>query len=131
MAVCFLFAMGQVEPALVLIVDDDADAREVLERMLRFSGYEVATARDGLEALVYLRQGGRASAIILDVAMPRMDGVAFRRALSLEPLFATIPIIVHSGELEWHGPDVFAVCRKGIDPEDLLSVLALVARPAR
>jgi two-component system response regulator MprA len=64
----------------VLVVDDDAAVRESLERSLRFEGYEVSAAVDGLDALGAV---GRdcPDIVILDVMMPRMDGLETCRQL--------------------------------------------------
>lgn len=62
------------------MVDDDAAVRESLERSLRFEGYEVATAGDGLDALAAV-QRDQPDIVILDVMMPRMDGLETCRQL--------------------------------------------------
>jgi two-component system response regulator MprA len=66
----------------VLVVDDEPAVREALERALRLAGYEVELAGDGEEALVRLglRPGG-ADLVLLDVLMPRVDGLEVCRAL--------------------------------------------------
>ncbi|MCL9796333.1 response regulator transcription factor [Frankia sp. AgKG'84/4] len=64
----------------VLVVDDDAAVRESLERSLRFEGYEVATAVDGLDAL-YAVGRDQPDIVILDVMMPRVDGLEACRQL--------------------------------------------------
>jgi two-component system response regulator MprA len=66
----------------VLVVDDEPAVREALERALRLAGYEVELAADGEEALVRLglRPGG-ADLVLLDVLMPRVDGLEVCRAL--------------------------------------------------
>jgi len=64
----------------VLVVDDDAAVRQSLERSLRFEGYEVATAADGLAALEVISKG-RPDIAVLDVMMPRMDGLEACRQL--------------------------------------------------
>ena len=58
----------------VLLVDDNQNVREGLARVLRRSGYAVATAENGLEALAAL-EGNRYRAIICDIMMPVMDGI--------------------------------------------------------
>jgi two-component system, OmpR family, response regulator MprA len=64
----------------VLVVDDDPAVRDSLRRSLAFNGYEVDVAADGEEAL--LRLGSqRPDAVVLDVMMPRLDGLATCRAL--------------------------------------------------
>lgn len=58
----------------VLLVDDNQSVREGLARVLRSSGYAVATAENGLEALAALEEN-RYRAIICDIMMPVMDGI--------------------------------------------------------
>ena len=121
--------MAQALRPPVLIVEDNDDTRDVLQRVLQINGYDVVPARDGFDALGYLRSGGRAAAIVLDIAMPHMDGIAFRRVLSAEPRFARIPIIVYTANPHRQVPDVFGVYRKGADdPTRLLDMLADAAR---
>jgi two-component system, OmpR family, response regulator MprA len=64
----------------VLVVDDDPSVRESLERSLRFEGYDVFSARDGLEALETVA-ASRPDLVVLDVMMPRMDGLEACRQL--------------------------------------------------
>lgn len=64
----------------VLVVDDDPAVRESLRRSLAFNGYDVTVAQDGIEALATVG-ARRPDAVVLDVAMPRMDGLAACRAL--------------------------------------------------
>jgi two-component system, OmpR family, response regulator MprA len=66
--------------ARILVVDDEPAVRESLERSLVFEGYDVDLAADGVEALERL-DGGRADAVVLDVLMPRMDGLETCRRL--------------------------------------------------
>lgn len=64
----------------ILVVDDDRAVRDSLARSLTYSGYEVATAEDGLEALGALSTK-RPDAVIMDVMMPRLDGLETTRML--------------------------------------------------
>jgi two-component system response regulator MprA len=64
----------------VLVVDDDMAVRDSLARTLRFEGHEVDTACDGIEALSAVAADG-ADAVILDVNMPRLDGLETCRQL--------------------------------------------------
>ena len=69
----------------LLVVDDDMDIRDALQDALELEGYAVQLAADGLEALERLRSSEpRPQLILLDLMMPRMDGVAFREALRHE-----------------------------------------------
>lgn len=65
----------------VLIAEDDATSRRVLEVLLHKSGYEVEVTRDGAEALSRLRMPGAPDIAILDWMMPEMDGVEVCRQL--------------------------------------------------
>lgn len=64
----------------ILVVDDDQAVRDSLARSLQYSGYEVSTAEDGLEALAKL-SSLRPDAVIMDVMMPRLDGLEATRML--------------------------------------------------
>jgi two-component system response regulator MprA len=64
----------------ILVVDDDPAVRESLRRSLAFNGYDVALAGDGEQALRTLADSP-ADAVVLDVMMPRLDGLATCRAL--------------------------------------------------
>ncbi len=66
---------------LVLVVDDEPAVRVALERALRLEAYEVELAADGREALDRLAGPGRPDAIVLDVAMPHVDGLEVCRRL--------------------------------------------------
>lgn len=61
--------------AQILIVDDEVGVRELLTDALQMSGYDTATAKDGADALSWLR-GNRADLVICDINMPRIDGFA-------------------------------------------------------
>ena len=68
----------------VLVVDDDKAVRESLRRSLEFNGYDVSVASDGAEALAGLGAAGPMSApdvVVMDVMMPRLDGIETTRAL--------------------------------------------------
>jgi two-component system, OmpR family, response regulator MprA len=64
----------------VLIVDDDPDVRDALRRSLTFEGYDTRTAVDGLDALARVAEE-EPELIVLDVLMPRMDGLTAARRL--------------------------------------------------
>jgi CheY-like chemotaxis protein len=81
----------------VLVVDDDRELAGVLAEALGELGYRVECAHDGEGAL---RQIGaeRPAAIILDLLMPHMDGLAFLGSRRLDQRMRDIPVIVLSGE---------------------------------
>jgi two-component system response regulator MprA len=64
----------------ILVVDDDRAVRDSLRRSLEFNGYEVALANDGVEALARIN-GLAPDALIIDVMMPRLDGIETTKAL--------------------------------------------------
>lgn len=67
-------------PSRVLVVDDDRAVRESLRRSLEFNGYAVALASDGAEALASI-SGSAPDVVVMDVMMPRLDGLEATRAL--------------------------------------------------
>ena len=78
---------------LVLVVDDDPMIRDLLEIALTREGFDVATAADGLEALEQVDRQPP-GLILLDLMMPRMNGVAFAEELGRRGLRPGIPILV-------------------------------------
>jgi two-component system chemotaxis response regulator CheY len=89
------------ESHCVMVVDDDSEIREGISDVLSDYGYQVVAACNGREALDQLRCTPDVCAIVLDMMMPVMDGVAFRGAQLLEPDFAGIPIIVVTAGPDW------------------------------
>jgi DNA-binding response OmpR family regulator len=65
--------LNETEPKRVLVVDDDRDFVQALERYLKVAGYEVSCAYGGMGALEEIRVGNP-NAVILDVMMPDIDG---------------------------------------------------------
>jgi two-component system response regulator MtrA len=84
--------MNEHRPRRILLVDDDPSLLVVLAEQLHDDGYEVATARDGQEALHRL-EAGWPDLILLDLMMPKVDGLALARQIKAG---ADLPIIVLS-----------------------------------
>ncbi len=78
---------------LVMVVDDSLTVRKITGRMLTREGYDVASAKDGVDALQQL-QDIHPACILLDVEMPRMDGFEFTRHVRADPQTRDIPIIM-------------------------------------
>ncbi|MBL8861821.1 MAG: sigma-54-dependent Fis family transcriptional regulator [Planctomycetes bacterium] len=91
----------------ILVVDDDADVRLALEMTLQYQGYDVWTAKDGLEALKRLeneaRGGRRPGVVVTDLKMPGLDGLGLLERLRAEE--NPPPVVVVSG----HGDVATAV----------------------
>jgi CheY-like chemotaxis protein len=80
--------------------EDDVDARDSMTELLIQEGYSVSAARDGACALTYLQTAARRpDLILLDLAMPHMDGFEFRKAQLSDDKYASIPVIVVSADL--------------------------------
>ena len=81
---------------LILVVDDEAAVRNVIQRTLDKHGYQVVTAAEGSEAMAFFAQHrAEIKAVITDLMMPGMDGSALIRALRhLEP---RLPILGMTG----------------------------------
>lgn len=85
------------EPRTVLVVDDDPDILEIVSIVLGLYDVAVVTASDGVEALAAMRGSGELGLVLLDLMMPRMNGVDVLAAMKRDPALATIPVIVISG----------------------------------
>jgi signal transduction histidine kinase/CheY-like chemotaxis protein len=77
----------------VLVIDDDPEAREIVERLLRKDGFDVVTASTGEEGL-RVAHSIRPIAITLDVIMPEMDGWSVLRALKADPDLCEVPVVM-------------------------------------
>jgi signal transduction histidine kinase/CheY-like chemotaxis protein len=83
------------EQPLILVVDDDATVRELVERHLQRAGFAVATARGGREGLRLIREL-RPTAVTLDIVMPDLDGWTVLAAMKGDPALAGIPVVLMS-----------------------------------
>jgi CheY-like chemotaxis protein len=79
----------------VLVIDDDLDIVDSIRDVLEDEGYTVIAANDGREALERLASI-KPELILLDLAMPHMDGGSFREAQRKDPSLASIPTVVMS-----------------------------------
>ena len=107
----------------ILLVEDDAILRGAMKMVLEWEGYRVACAGDGVEALDYLRDGGRPSLILLDVMLPVLDGVQFRQEQRRDPDLAAVPVVVVSALDAADCPDAAAHIRKPFAAEELLAAV--------
>ena len=82
----------------ILIVDDSASLRQVVNIALASAGYEVIEACDGVDALTKL-DGRKIHLIISDVNMPNMDGITLVKEIKQKPDYKFTPIIMLTTEL--------------------------------
>ena len=116
----------------VLIVDDYADALELLDITLSLAGYRTLKASNGAEA-VELARTHRPAAIIMDLFLPQLDGFAAARAVRGTPGLEEIPIIGYTarcGRLEDDGAMFDRVLRKPCSPDVLLATVSELLRTA-
>ncbi len=111
----------------ILLIDDNPVTREAISMILAGAGYCVALANNGADALHRLREHRRPDLILLDLAMPVLDGQHFRREQQQDQELGSIPIVIFSGV---EGADEEAVAlgaagcmRKPVDPGRLLEVV--------
>jgi CheY-like chemotaxis protein len=116
--------------APILVVEDIASVRELMQVQLELRGYRVLTARDGQEALEALAKD-RPAAIITDILMPRVDGFALAHHLRTNPQTADIPIIFLSATYVSADDERFALdlgamrfLAKPISTDDLFQALS-------
>jgi CheY-like chemotaxis protein len=77
----------------ILVVDDSPSVRRVVGNMLRQHGWEVQTARDGVEALEMISKETPAG-VLLDIEMPRMDGYELMATVRAQEQYRTLPIVI-------------------------------------
>lgn len=81
----------------IMVVDDSASVRQVVNIILKNSGYDVIEARDGVEAMQKL-YGRKVNLVICDVNMPNMDGITFVRTMKTSHTHKFTPVIMLTTE---------------------------------
>jgi CheY-like chemotaxis protein len=109
----------------VLIVEDDADLREMMAQLLTLEGFRAAAVPNGKEALNYLVDGECPEVILLDLMMPVMDGWEFRRRQRADPRLSDVPVIVLSALDQSRTRDLHAdaFLKKPLDFDRLLELV--------
>ena len=115
----------QLVPAKkILVVDDDDAIRNMVERVLRREHFEVESARDGFEAIEKLSRNDYAT-VLLDLMMPRVDGIGVLRFLETEQKTLAPRVIVMTANLQNAGETmakpVFRILAKPFDIQQLVS----------
>ncbi len=80
----------------ILVVEDEPGVRSMLDAVLRASGYDPLLAEDGQDAADRLDAGLHVDALITDIRMPRMDGVALVMHLRAQEMTRSLPIVAMS-----------------------------------
>jgi len=115
-----------VNDPLLMLVEDDEDLREAMALVFEAHGFRTIGASDGLEALAKLESNGRPALILLDVRMPRMNGVEFLQLLSGTPR-ATIPVLALTGDSgacrDAINAGAVGCLQKPIDPSRLIDAI--------
>jgi len=115
-------------PPRILIVDDNPENLDIFQTRLAVHGYEILTATDGEEMLTIAR-GKQPDLILLDVMMPKMDGIEACQHLKADPSLPFMPIIMITSKTG--SRDVVAGLEAGADeylpkPVDHASLVARV-----
>jgi DNA-binding response OmpR family regulator len=115
----------------VLLVEDDGSVRRYLEVTLQRAGYQVITAKDGLEAMK-LALSSPIDAVVTDAVMPHLSGQQLARFVRSNAKLARVPIILLTGQENKAAasPDdqIDAFLYKPVKAEDLTSCLASLLR---
>lgn len=120
----------------VMVVEDNADNREMICRQLAKAGWRVLEAENGLAALAMLATE-QPNIVLLDLMMPEMDGFEFIRQLREQPQWRSLPVIVLTAkdltlkEREWLEGQTQQIYQKGSSSKELLidQINNLLAQP--
>jgi CheY-like chemotaxis protein len=114
------------EEKFVLVVDDEPSIWESLSELLDARGYSVLQAENGQKALEVLTKMPRLPClVVLDLAMPVMDGRAFLKVRALDPVLREIPVVVVSGNMQSEAPleGIDAYLRKPVKVDRLIAII--------
>ena len=121
---------------LVLVVEDFEDNRFMMRRLLEMAGYEVLEATDGEQAMS-LAAERRPALILMDLSLPRVDGLAATRLIRQHPEMGQVPIVAVSAHdsADFHAEALAAGCNdyipKPIDFDQLDALLLRVLGDAK
>jgi CheY-like chemotaxis protein len=119
----------------ILVVEDEPAVREAFLARLTAEGFETITADDGRDGLKKLRTGPLPDVILLDYAMPVMDGRAFLENKLRDERSAAIPVILITAHVQRafasHSLDVAAILEKPVQWDELERLLRKYCKPGR
>ena len=108
---------------VVLVVDDEQGMLDVIRFVLEGEGFDVVTARNGVEALERLRAGMRPALVLLDMMMPVMSGWEFLDEVARVPALKLPPIVVLTAGGSTAIPGAAEILRKPYDLDVLLETV--------
>jgi putative two-component system response regulator len=121
----------------ILIVDDKEEALYLLDAMLKASGYEIVSARNGVEALKVLREN-TVDMIISDILMPKMDGFQLCRECKGDDTLREIPFVFYTATYTDKKDEEFALSLgaekfmvKPVEPREFMDMIQLVLEEHR
>jgi DNA-binding response OmpR family regulator len=116
------------QPGLILVADDDPDIVALVSAVLRRAGFDVVEASDGAEALELLRTR-RPQLAVLDISMPKLDGIEVLRCVRAEPENSGLPVVLLSARAQeadvrdGYAQGASKYVRKPFSPRELVAVV--------
>jgi len=111
----------------VLVVDDDDELRELIALHLNASGFDTLEAGDGMAALEVMKNGKPLSLVLLDLRMPRMNGLELLAQLRAKHMLDGLPVVVLTGDnqagLQAIAGGARDFLRKPVSPEQLVATV--------
>jgi DNA-binding response OmpR family regulator len=125
--------VSENDSGVIVVADDDADILDLVSLTLERAGHVVHRARDGEEALELVRSE-RPDVAVLDVAMPKLDGVELTRRLRSDPDTSAVRIVLLTARVQERNTDAGIAAgaheyiRKPFSPQDLQERIAALLR---
>ncbi len=109
----------------ILVVDDDPTIRKLVSEVLKRAGYEVAIAKDGIDAMITLRHE-KPDLLVIDVMMPEFNGYDVCHKIKFDPEFKSLSIIILTSREQELDPRLGQLMgidylHKSCSPQELLS----------
>ena len=119
----------------IVVAEDDPSIRDLLSQLLVLDGFKVTALSDGSSALDAV-MSGHPDLVILDLMMPRMDGLSVLRALRDNEATRTTPVVIVTAKTDdettwkgWSGGCDYYMT-KPFEPDDLISAVHRLLEPA-
>jgi CheY-like chemotaxis protein len=110
----------------VLVVEDFDDVRDAIKILVELQGYRVVTASDGREAVEKARQY-HPDLILMDIAMPLVDGIEATKQIKADSSVSSIPIIaVTSFSRQFHDEAIEAGCSRVLEKPTVMSDMSIL-----